>query len=173
MSLFQSLVHFGSLAPGGCLGEDLTQSPLGLDFRRIQSPERLDIQGQIWPVHVCFKIDDENLESVLMSSMSETSTLPSPAGVRLDRVRGGRQKYKRRLDSESSPYLSLQISPPTKKPCEWSGLWPEQNPEHLSSALLMDPGPCGSWGHQFRLTSRSHRNIISWYQCNSDTHYSG
>ncbi|XP_058285527.1 steroid hormone receptor ERR2 isoform X4 [Hylobates moloch] len=25
-------------------------------------------------------------------------------GVRLDRVRGGRQKYKRRLDSESSPY---------------------------------------------------------------------
>ncbi|XP_062037415.1 steroid hormone receptor ERR2 isoform X3 [Lepus europaeus] len=39
-------------------------------------------------------------------------------GVRLDRVRGGRQKYKRRLDSESSPYLSLQISPPAKKPCE-------------------------------------------------------
>ncbi|XP_058662989.1 steroid hormone receptor ERR2 isoform X4 [Ammospiza caudacuta] len=27
-------------------------------------------------------------------------------GVRLDRVRGGRQKYKRRLDSESSTYLS-------------------------------------------------------------------
>ncbi|XP_007424880.1 steroid hormone receptor ERR2 isoform X3 [Python bivittatus] len=37
-------------------------------------------------------------------------------GVRLDRVRGGRQKYKRRLDSESSTYLSLQISPPAKKP---------------------------------------------------------
>nr|XP_045010664.1 steroid hormone receptor ERR2 isoform X4 [Jaculus jaculus] len=37
-------------------------------------------------------------------------------GVRLDRVRGGRQKYKRRLDSESSPYLSLQMSPPAKKP---------------------------------------------------------
>ncbi|XP_057587793.1 steroid hormone receptor ERR2 isoform X2 [Hippopotamus amphibius kiboko] len=37
-------------------------------------------------------------------------------GVRLDRVRGGRQKYKRRLDAESSPYLSLQISPPAKKP---------------------------------------------------------
>ncbi|XP_008056339.1 steroid hormone receptor ERR2 isoform X2 [Carlito syrichta] len=37
-------------------------------------------------------------------------------GVRLDRVRGGRQKYKRRLDSDSSPYLSLQISPPAKKP---------------------------------------------------------
>ncbi|EPQ03926.1 Steroid hormone receptor ERR2 [Myotis brandtii] len=37
-------------------------------------------------------------------------------GVRLDRVRGGRQKYKRRLDAENSPYLSLQISPPAKKP---------------------------------------------------------
>ncbi|XP_028627746.1 steroid hormone receptor ERR2 isoform X2 [Grammomys surdaster] len=37
-------------------------------------------------------------------------------GVRLDRVRGGRQKYKRRLDSENSPYLNLQISPPAKKP---------------------------------------------------------
>ncbi|XP_029453278.1 steroid hormone receptor ERR2 isoform X2 [Rhinatrema bivittatum] len=39
-------------------------------------------------------------------------------GVRLDRVRGGRQKYKRRLDSESSTFLSLQLPPPTKKPCE-------------------------------------------------------
>ncbi|XP_029453277.1 steroid hormone receptor ERR2 isoform X1 [Rhinatrema bivittatum] len=37
-------------------------------------------------------------------------------GVRLDRVRGGRQKYKRRLDSESSTFLSLQLPPPTKKP---------------------------------------------------------
>ncbi|XP_064232825.1 steroid hormone receptor ERR2-like isoform X2 [Aotus nancymaae] len=37
-------------------------------------------------------------------------------GVHLDRARGGRQKYKRWLDSESSPYLSLQISPPARKP---------------------------------------------------------
>ncbi|XP_060037265.1 steroid hormone receptor ERR2 isoform X4 [Erinaceus europaeus] len=37
-------------------------------------------------------------------------------GVRLDRVRGGRQKYKRRLDADSSPYLSLQVAPPSKKP---------------------------------------------------------
>ncbi|XP_043929397.1 steroid hormone receptor ERR2-like [Protopterus annectens] len=37
-------------------------------------------------------------------------------GVRLDRVRGGRQKYKRRLDSDSSPYISLQLPPPAKKP---------------------------------------------------------
>ncbi|XP_070776013.1 steroid hormone receptor ERR2 isoform X3 [Enoplosus armatus] len=37
-------------------------------------------------------------------------------GVRLDRVRGGRQKYKRRLDSENNPYLGLTLPPPTKKP---------------------------------------------------------
>ncbi|XP_020569013.1 steroid hormone receptor ERR2 isoform X1 [Oryzias latipes] len=36
--------------------------------------------------------------------------------VRLDRVRGGRQKYKRRLDSENNPYLGLTLPPPTKKP---------------------------------------------------------
>lgn len=40
------------------------------------------------------------------------------AGVRLDRVRGGRQKYKRRLDAENSAYLGLTIPPPAKKPCE-------------------------------------------------------
>ncbi|XP_072313471.1 steroid hormone receptor ERR2 isoform X2 [Eucyclogobius newberryi] len=37
-------------------------------------------------------------------------------GVRLDRVRGGRQKYKRRLDAENNPYLGLTLPPPTKKP---------------------------------------------------------
>nr|XP_015206125.1 PREDICTED: steroid hormone receptor ERR2 isoform X3 [Lepisosteus oculatus] len=37
-------------------------------------------------------------------------------GVRLDRVRGGRQKYKRRMDSESSAYLGLTLPPPAKKP---------------------------------------------------------
>ncbi|KAM9779605.1 estrogen-related receptor gamma b isoform 1-T1 [Syngnathus typhle] len=35
-------------------------------------------------------------------------------GVRLDRVRGGRQKYKRRMDAENGGYLS--IPPPAKKP---------------------------------------------------------
>ncbi|XP_054474466.1 estrogen-related receptor gamma-like isoform X2 [Anoplopoma fimbria] len=38
-------------------------------------------------------------------------------GVRLDRVRGGRQKYKRRIDSENSPYLHPQNSLPQKKTC--------------------------------------------------------
>ncbi|XP_077409079.1 steroid hormone receptor ERR2-like isoform X2 [Vanacampus margaritifer] len=37
-------------------------------------------------------------------------------GVRLDRVRGGRQKYKRRMDAENGGYLGLAIPPPAKKP---------------------------------------------------------
>ncbi|XP_055720815.1 steroid hormone receptor ERR2 isoform X1 [Salvelinus fontinalis] len=37
-------------------------------------------------------------------------------GVRLDRVRGGRQKYKRRMDAESTAYLGLTLPPPAKKP---------------------------------------------------------
>ncbi|EHB17964.1 Estrogen-related receptor gamma, partial [Heterocephalus glaber] len=37
-------------------------------------------------------------------------------GVRLDRVRGGRQKYKRRIDAENSPYLNAQLVQPAKKP---------------------------------------------------------
>uniref|UniRef100_A0A673HI98 Estrogen-related receptor beta n=1 Tax=Sinocyclocheilus rhinocerous TaxID=307959 RepID=A0A673HI98_9TELE len=37
-------------------------------------------------------------------------------GVRLDRVRGGRQKYKRRMDAENSAYLGLTLPPPAKKP---------------------------------------------------------
>ncbi|XP_029902761.1 estrogen-related receptor gamma-like isoform X2 [Myripristis murdjan] len=36
-------------------------------------------------------------------------------GVRLDRVRGGRQKYKRRIDAENSPYLNPQSALPQKK----------------------------------------------------------
>ncbi|KAF7484078.1 Hypothetical predicted protein [Marmota monax] len=60
-----------------------------MDFRRSLNPERQD---------------------------QARATGVGPSCVRLDRVRGGRQKYKRRLDSESSPYLSLQISPPAKKP---------------------------------------------------------
>ncbi|XP_068609532.1 estrogen-related receptor gamma-like [Brachionichthys hirsutus] len=36
-------------------------------------------------------------------------------GVRLDRVRGGRQKYKRRIDAENNPYLHSQTALPQKK----------------------------------------------------------
>uniref|UniRef100_A0A673K4J6 Estrogen-related receptor beta n=1 Tax=Sinocyclocheilus rhinocerous TaxID=307959 RepID=A0A673K4J6_9TELE len=37
-------------------------------------------------------------------------------GVRLDRVRGGRQKYKRRMDAGNTAYLGLTLPPPAKKP---------------------------------------------------------
>lgn len=40
-------------------------------------------------------------------------------GVRLDRVRGGRQKYKRRIDAENSPYLHPQNNLPQKKTCKY------------------------------------------------------
>ncbi|XP_009481229.1 steroid hormone receptor ERR2 isoform X5 [Pelecanus crispus] len=64
-------------------------------------------------------------------------------GVRLDRVRGGRQKYKRRLDSESSTYLSLQIPPPAKKPrTYWSGMWSPEQPlltKIVSHLLVAEP----------------------------------
>ncbi|XP_016138430.1 estrogen-related receptor gamma b [Sinocyclocheilus grahami] len=43
------------------------------------------------------------------------------AGVRLDRVRGGRQKYKRRIDSDSSVFFSVQ-QPHRKQPsCSTQG----------------------------------------------------
>lgn len=90
----------------------------------------------------------------------ETFSLSSPTGVRLDRVRGGRQKYKRRLDSESSPYLSLQISPPAKKPCECQGsarplcqhlYWDIWHPlGTMPSSHRWVTGPCGSWGGGIR-----------------------
>lgn len=60
---------------------------------------------------------------------------PSAAGVRLDRVRGGRQKYKRRLDSENGAYLGLTIPPPAKKPRE-SLLSPRPILRLLSSVSL-------------------------------------
>jgi hypothetical protein len=70
-------------------------------------------------------------------------------------VRGGRQKYKRRLDSESSPYLSLQISPPAKKPCVYKGSpYPFSNwGNAISHHWIM--GWCGSWGG----------SICAWHGC--------
>ncbi|XP_071392720.1 estrogen-related receptor gamma-like isoform X2 [Centroberyx affinis] len=43
-------------------------------------------------------------------------------GVRLDRVRGGRQKYKRRIDAENSPYLNPQNALPQKKTFSLGGV---------------------------------------------------
>lgn len=43
-------------------------------------------------------------------------------GVRLDRVRGGRQKYKRFLDSDGGIH-GAQMQPGRKKPCECPGAY--------------------------------------------------
>ncbi|KAF3701285.1 Steroid hormone receptor ERR2 [Channa argus] len=58
-------------------------------------------------------------------------------GVRLDRVRGGRQKYKRRLDTENNPYLGLTLPPPTKKPREYCSI---TSPLSRSSVAPPMPG---------------------------------
>ncbi|KAG5857567.1 hypothetical protein ANANG_G00020810 [Anguilla anguilla] len=50
-------------------------------------------------------------------------------GVRLDRVRGGRQKYKRRMDAENTTYLGLTLPPPAKKPRGYP-LCPAPFPRH-------------------------------------------
>ncbi|KAM9212695.1 estrogen-related receptor gamma isoform 1-T1 [Dugong dugon] len=57
-------------------------------------------------------------------------------GVRLDRVRGGRQKYKRRIDAENSPYLNPQLVQPAKKPLFWSDSADNKIVSHL---LVAEP----------------------------------
>lgn len=96
------------------------------DYLRIVQPPGLRLaMGQGANSHRGVALKDLAIAGTLKSALTPPVMLnnsetffSSPTGVRLDRVRGGRQKYKRRLDSESSPYLSLQISPPAKKPCE-------------------------------------------------------
>ncbi|XP_029982459.1 steroid hormone receptor ERR2 isoform X6 [Sphaeramia orbicularis] len=55
--------------------------------------------------------------------------------VRLDRVRGGRQKYKRRLDTENNPYLGLTLPPPTKKPREYCSITSPLSPSSVVPPL--------------------------------------
>ncbi|XP_049452378.1 steroid hormone receptor ERR2 isoform X10 [Epinephelus fuscoguttatus] len=55
--------------------------------------------------------------------------------VRLDRVRGGRQKYKRRLDTENNPYLGLTLPPPTKKPREYCSVTSPLSPSSEAPPL--------------------------------------
>ncbi|MBN3287716.1 ERR3 protein, partial [Polyodon spathula] len=52
-------------------------------------------------------------------------------GVRMDRVRGGRQKYKRRIDSGSAQYIKT----PSSKPARSAGN------KVISHLLLMEPAP--------------------------------
>ena len=65
------------------------------------------------------------------------TSCPVPSGVRLDRVRGGRQKYKRRLDAESGAYLGLTIPPPAKKPRECLGVTALRFAFYLSYGLTI------------------------------------
>ena len=64
------------------------------------------------------------LTLTLLSMLTLTLTLLSLPGVRLDRVRGGRQKYKRRMDAENTAYLGLTLPPPAKKPRKYSPVTP-------------------------------------------------
>ncbi|EPQ16194.1 Estrogen-related receptor gamma [Myotis brandtii] len=70
----------------------------------------------IWNSGLCRKSYSEDE----VSFPGQISVTPPKAfwnqRVRLDRVRGGRQKYKRRIDAENSPYLNPQLVQPAKKP---------------------------------------------------------
>ena len=58
------------------------------------------------------------IQCVVPSEVCVSDVLLLAAGVRLDRVRGGRQKYKRRIDAENSPYLLPQSGLPQKRACK-------------------------------------------------------
>ncbi|XP_046892286.1 estrogen-related receptor gamma-like [Hypomesus transpacificus] len=55
------------------------------------------------------------IQCVVPSEVCVSDVLLLAAGVRLDRVRGGRQKYKRRIDAENSPCLLPQSGLPQKR----------------------------------------------------------
>ncbi|CAB1443146.1 unnamed protein product, partial [Pleuronectes platessa] len=59
---------------------------------------------------------EKMMVDVTDKSSNNSLSLSLIMGVRLDRVRGGRQKYKRRLDAENGGYLGLTLPPPAKKP---------------------------------------------------------
>ncbi|MBN3288422.1 ERR3 protein, partial [Polyodon spathula] len=69
--------------------------------------------------HRANKTDKQKQVSHTKSKLNEYAAGASSSSVRLDRVRGGRQKYKRRIDAENSPYLNPQLVQPAKKPCTW------------------------------------------------------
>ena len=97
------------------------------------------------------------VSKIATSTVSECLSLP--AGVRLDRVRGGRQKYKRRIDAENSPYLNPQLVQPAKKPCKYS------RPVWLCSTWHP---PRWLWVHQFgHACSYGPQWDFSWWRGNS------
>uniref|UniRef100_A0A672NW13 Estrogen-related receptor beta n=1 Tax=Sinocyclocheilus grahami TaxID=75366 RepID=A0A672NW13_SINGR len=73
------------------------------------------IQGISYACAAFFRICEKYYNSIKSCYLCKYKSVYF-TGVRLDRVRGGRQKYKRRMDAENSAYLGLTLPPPAKKP---------------------------------------------------------
>ncbi|XP_023842372.1 steroid hormone receptor ERR2 isoform X2 [Salvelinus sp. IW2-2015] len=103
----------GGLGPGACRkryddcsSNIMEDSPIKCEYMLNSIPKRLCLSCGEWAYYY-------GLVSCQACRLLASCHV---SGVRLDRVRGGRQKYKRRMDAESTAYLGLTLPPPAKKP---------------------------------------------------------